>query len=73
MNDQQKKLVVSQETCIGCGTCIALCPEVFMFNDDGKSVVKDQSACANCDCQAAVDACQVNAISWVDSNEKSAE
>lgn len=24
-----------EEGCISCGTCVAACPEVFRFNDDG--------------------------------------
>ena len=24
-----------EEGCISCGTCVAVCPEVFRFNDDG--------------------------------------
>lgn len=24
-----------QEGCISCGACVATCPEVFRFNDDG--------------------------------------
>lgn len=33
------KAIVDQDTCISCGLCIATCPEVFEFNDDGKSYV----------------------------------
>jgi ferredoxin len=28
---------VDQDTCIGCGLCTAVCPEVFEMNDDGKA------------------------------------
>jgi len=39
---------VDQETCIGCGTCVALCPDTFKLNDQGKSEVISQKdvACA---------------------------
>ncbi len=26
---------VDPDTCIGCGTCPAICPEVFQMNDNG--------------------------------------
>ena len=53
---------VNQETCIGCGACVATCPAVFEMRD-GKSHVKDAAACASCDCKAAATGCPVNAIS----------
>lgn len=28
---------IDKEKCISCGTCEALCPEVFKLNQDGKS------------------------------------
>lgn len=31
------KVMVNQETCIGCGMCIDVCPELFRINDDDKS------------------------------------
>ena len=35
------KITVDNETCIGCGMCISVCPEVFECADDGtKSVCK---------------------------------
>jgi len=70
MDQKQKKLTVDQENCIGCGTCIALCPDVFAFNKDGKSYVKDQEACENCDCQSAIDSCPVGVIHWDDKTKK---
>ncbi len=34
------KVEVIKDTCIGCGTCIAVAPEVFEWDSDGKSKVK---------------------------------
>lgn len=31
------KLIVDQNLCIACGACISICPDVFDWNDDGKS------------------------------------
>lgn len=35
-----KKIIQNHEGCIGCGTCIALCPEHWVWGKDGKAVLK---------------------------------
>jgi ferredoxin len=32
-----KKVKVNKDACIGCGLCVASMPDVFAFDDDGKS------------------------------------
>ena len=59
-----KKPIVDPEKCTGCGTCAALCPEVFEIAEDGKSSAKHPGLCDKCDCQATIDSCPVGAISW---------
>ncbi len=51
---------VNEETCIGCGSCAALCPGVFQMNTEGKSEVisQDDVECA----KNAVQSCPVQAI-----------
>ncbi len=34
------KAKVNQDACIGCGACVAICDQVFEFNDEGLSTVK---------------------------------
>lgn len=58
------KAHVDKDTCIGCGLCTSLCPEVFsMDEDDGKSVAiaddleedvveNADEACASCPVEA---------------------
>jgi ferredoxin len=58
-----KKPVVDWDLCIGCGSCIELCPEVFELKDD-KAVVIGAEKCDSCNCQEALDICPVEAISW---------
>lgn len=53
-------ITVNQETCIGCGTCVALCPKVFEMNAEGKSTVVSQE---DVDCaKNAAASCPVQAI-----------
>ncbi len=51
---------VDAETCIACGVCSQICPEVFEVGDDGKAiVVKPEGA----DCaQEAADSCPTGSI-----------
>lgn len=55
------KVTVDKKKCIGCGACVAMCPDVFEMAD-GKSAVKNSKACDQCDCKSAADNCPVSAI-----------
>lgn len=35
------KAYVDKDTCIGCGLCPEICPEIFSMEDDGLAVAKD--------------------------------
>jgi ferredoxin len=64
---KKKRLVIDQTACLGCGTCVALSPEVFELGGDGKAKVKeitttDQRLMTNID--EAIEGCPVDAISW---------
>jgi ferredoxin len=39
---------VDKNLCMGCGTCAAICPDVFAMTDDGKAeaVSQDNMECA---------------------------
>jgi ferredoxin len=60
-----KKIKIKEETCIGCGTCQALCPDVFELDGkngkakikEGADIEKDQSCVVD-----AIASCPVNAI-----------
>lgn len=34
------KVLVDKNKCIGCSACVAIAPEVFEFDKDGKSKIK---------------------------------
>jgi ferredoxin len=58
------KAVVDQETCIGCGLCPSMSPEVFQMNDDGKAeaIVDEVSGELVDSAKEAEESCPVNAI-----------
>ncbi len=54
---------VDKENCIGCGSCSAICPDVFEMRDDGKAHVKKANY-DKYDCiEDAKNACPTEAIS----------
>ena len=55
---------VDREECIGCGSCEALCPEVFEMDEEMRARVKSGKEKTNAPCvKDAKDSCSVNAIS----------
>lgn len=58
------KIKVNQETCIGCGMCVDVCPELFKLNDDYKSecINSEVSKELTDKAQEAVEVCPVEAI-----------
>ncbi len=55
------KVTVDADACIGCGLCVSSLPDVFAFDDEGKSVViadADESAVDD-----VIASCPVAAIS----------
>ena len=51
------------EECIGCETCVELCPEVFQMDDETeKAIVIAPDSNAEC-VEEAIDSCPVEAIS----------
>ena len=55
---------VDKDTCIGCGACPSVCPEVFEMEDDGLATayVNPVPAEVEDSAQEAADGCPVEAI-----------
>lgn len=52
--------MIDKNKCIGCGTCVAICPvEAISFTSDGKAQI-DKTKCIRCG--ACMASCPVEAI-----------
>lgn len=62
------KAIVDQDTCIGCGLCPEICPEVFKMRDDDLAhVVQDPVAPEfEAKVKEAEESCPVDAIGTTD-------
>ncbi|WP_291325077.1 ferredoxin [Desulfovibrio sp. UCD-KL4C] len=59
-----KKVVIDHDECIGCETCVELCPEVFALDAEGEKaeVIKEDAIDLDC-VQDSIDSCPVECIS----------
>ena len=57
-----KKINVSQERCIGCGACVAIDPEHFAFNDEGRSFALTSENLESSNLVNAMESCPTSAI-----------
>jgi len=55
---------VNKKKCIGCGTCVAICPEGVKLESDGKAKIIDQKKIEKCGGEKI---CPVGAIEKVSS------
>ncbi len=60
------------ETCIGCGACVAISPDAFDLNDEGMSVVIAQDDYSDKWVDDSISACPVSAISWKEASSSKA-
>ena len=57
------KVRVDADICIGCETCVDICPEIFEMSDD-IAIIKEENIPEELQdsCRKAVDICAVDAI-----------
>lgn len=55
-------IIVNQETCIGCGTCLALAPASFKWNEQNKAEGINPAGDDEKMVKEVVEACPVQAI-----------
>jgi ferredoxin len=60
-----KRVVIDSEECVGCQTCVELCPDVFSFNDASEKaeVIKEEGGPEDC-IEEAMSSCPVECIKW---------
>ncbi len=61
------KIIQEHEKCIGCGSCVAICPKYWEISDDGKAKLigakENELEVDKVECnQEAADACPVQCI-----------
>lgn len=59
------KVVIDQDECVGCESCIEICPEVFAFDEDNEVayVILPEGGPEDL-IQQAIDNCPSECISW---------
>ncbi|EPR30503.1 4Fe-4S ferredoxin iron-sulfur binding domain-containing protein [Alkalidesulfovibrio alkalitolerans DSM 16529] len=60
-----KNVVIDEDACIGCETCVELAPNTFAFNESvGKAYVTNPDGNSEDEIQEAIDTCPAQCISW---------
>jgi ferredoxin len=54
-------LALAEEKCVGCGTCLLVCPHTVLGRSNGKVRIMDRDACM--ECGACATNCPAEAIS----------
>ena len=60
-----KKVIIDTDECIGCESCVELCPEVFEFDEETEKakVIKAEGGPVEC-IEEAIETCPVECIFW---------
>ncbi|MEW6184916.1 MAG: ferredoxin [Thermodesulfobacteriota bacterium] len=56
---------IETEDCVGCGSCLEICPEVFSLNESiDKALVINPTGCSQEKIEEAMEICPVHCIHW---------
>lgn len=59
--------VIEIEDCVGCGSCVEICPQVFVLNESlEKAQVINPSGCTEEKINEVIETCPVSCIHWED-------
>jgi ferredoxin len=53
-----------EDTCVGCGSCVEICPEVFELIDEMATIKKDADLSLDMKIIESAEACPVEAIHY---------
>ncbi|HMM39480.1 MAG TPA: ferredoxin [Desulfovibrio sp.] len=60
-----KVVYIDQDECIGCESCVGICPDVFAMDDSaGKARVVNPDGAPEEQIQEAIDTCPAQCIHW---------
>ena len=60
-----KRVYIDADECVGCESCVELCPEVFGFDEDSEkaNVIMPEGGSEEC-IDEAIETCPVECIQW---------
>lgn len=59
-----KKLRIDEEECIGCESCVELCPAAFQMSPDGDKAIVINEDCTDDCVEESIDTCPVDCIAY---------
>jgi carbon-monoxide dehydrogenase iron sulfur subunit len=71
--DERGYVLLDESRCIGCNSCIMLCPFGVIQKDEGRHVAVKCDLCPERESPACVDACPTNALRLLDVRQLTAE
>ena len=61
-----REITIDRDECLGCESCVELCPEIFGFDEnEGKAYIKQLEGCDDEVIQEAVDNCPAGCITFI--------